>query len=218
MQHRGAMQVQWWKLGILPPQGNIMNPSWVLWLFLSCCLFNSHSLLSYRYTHSSLSLSCLNPSLVCYLFPSLKHSFPCNGRLIVYRIKITCCLMALTYLSCSLILSVVSSMCSISLALSKKFRRWEDALSSLLYRVYLDYMLLALSHHPSPRVSFVIYTRPFSLSPPIHALELHTIASIKFRNHQEVCSNIENDFAGDLGGEVAGQTEVRVIAYLYNIN
>ena len=88
-----------------------------------------------------------------------------------------------------------------------------------MMRVYLDCMLLALSHHPSPRVSFVlIYTRPFSLSPAIHALELHTIASIKFRNHQEVCSNIENDFAGDLGGEVAGQTEVRVIAYLYNIN
>eukprot|EP00978_Attheya_sp_CCMP212_P037359 scaffold175450_cov34-Attheya_sp.AAC.1 len=55
--------------------------------------------------------------------------------------------MALTYLFRSLILSVVSMSCSISL---------QDALSSLLYPVYLDCMLLALSHHPSPRVSFVI--------------------------------------------------------------
>ena len=78
-------------------------------------------------------------------------------------------------------------------------------------------MLLALSHHQSPRVSFVIYTRPSSLSPPIHALKLHTTSSLKYYiragkkiRNQEVCSDIENDLAEDLGGEV-GQSEASLI-------
>ena len=70
-------------------------------------------------------------------------------------------------------------------------------------------MLLALSHHQSPHVSFVIYTIPSSLSPPIHALKLHTTSSLR---NQEVCSDIENDLAEDLGGEV-GQSEASLIGY-----
>ena len=132
-----------------------------------------HSFLTGTHTPLSLLLKFLS---ISYLSPPLSTLSLVMVSWLFTTSKLLAVSMSLTYLSRSLIRSVVS-MCSIGLVLSKKFRRCSlfIALSS-----DLDCMLLALSHHQSPRVSFVIFTRSFSLSPPIYALKLHTTSSCKY--------------------------------------